>query len=230
MIKALMIEDDGELAEILTDFLATFDIKITNYQTPDLGIAAADFKNYDIVILDLSLPDMDGLDVCKILLKKHNIPIIISSARSDIQDKIQALEMGAEDYLPKPYDPRELVARIHKALKAYKTKISPQEPKQEIKSNFVVNEDGMEILHKNKSLKLTKAEYGILKFLLEKKNCVVSREDIINNVDAINYESCNKSIDVIVSRIRSKIEENTKKPKYIESVRGIGYKLSENDQ
>lgn len=224
-----MIEDDGELAEILTEFLAKHQIEITNYETPDLGLSALKIGKgkYDVVILDLSLPDMDGIEVCRIITKEHSVPVIISSARSDITDKVTTLGMGADDYLPKPYDPRELAVRISSVLRRYKeAQENQEEKKEEIKSDFHLDENSMEIKFKGSPLKLTKAEYGILKYFIQKRGYVVSREDIINSVDAINYESSEKSIDVIVSRIRSKIENDSKKPKYIESVRGVGYKFN----
>jgi two-component system OmpR family response regulator len=119
MINILMIEDDPEFAELLTEYLEQFDIKVTNYEDPFLGLSAG-VKKYDLVILDLTLPGMDGLEVCEELVRKYDIPVIISSARSDINDKIQSFELGAYDYLPKPYDPKEMYARIMAILKRVK--------------------------------------------------------------------------------------------------------------
>lgn len=225
MIQALMIEDDGELADILKEFLAKHDINVKNYQTPDLGLSALRIKKYDIIILDLSLPDMDGTQVCKEIRKTNTTPIIISSARSDLNDKVTTFTLGADDYLPKPYDPQELVARIMAILRRVKTQnVVPTVKKQE-HSDFVIKENAMEISLNGVALKLTRAEYGILEYLIKKRGLVVSREDIMNNVDAISYESSEKTIDVIISRLRAKTENDTKKPKYIVVVRGIGYKL-----
>ncbi len=227
MVQALMIEDDGELAEILTEFLAKHQIEVTNYETPELGLSALKIKKYDIVILDLSLPDLDGIEVCRIITREYDIPVIISSARSDITDKVTTLGMGADDYLPKPYDPRELAVRVNSVLRRYKaeSEAANEKPDEKNSSDFILDENSMEIQFKGTPLKLTKAEYGILRYFINKKGYVVSREDIINSVDAINYESSEKSIDVIVSRIRSKIEQDSKHPRYIESVRGVGYKF-----
>ena len=118
MIKVLMIEDDIELAEILTEYLEQFDIEVTNVENPYIGMSKLNIENFDLVILDLTLPEIDGLEVCSEIRKKHDIPIIISSARHDINDKVEALEKrGADDYLPKPYNPRELQARIKSLLR-----------------------------------------------------------------------------------------------------------------
>jgi len=118
MINILMIEDDSEFAELLAEYLERYDIKITNYEDAYLGLSAG-VKKFDLVILDLTLPGMDGLEACEEIVRKYDIPIIISSARSDIGDKITALELGADDYLPKPYDPKEMYARIQSVLRRY---------------------------------------------------------------------------------------------------------------
>jgi len=223
MIKVLMIEDDTELAEILTEYLEQFDIEITNVENPYIGMAKLELQKFDLLILDLTLPDLDGLEVCSEIRKKHNIPIIISSARHDINDKVEALEKrGADDYLPKPYNPRELQARIKSLLRR---KENVEEKKEEKKKDIVLDENRREIFFLDKILNLTNAEYGILAYLIKKEGGVVSREELIYNVEAISEESTNKSIDVIVGRIRTKLGESSKKPKYIHSVRGIGYKF-----
>ena len=226
MIKVLMIEDDPELAEILSEYLEQFDIHITNIEDPFLGISTLNTGDFDLVILDLTLPGMDGLEVCHDIRKRHDIPIIISSARHDITDKVEALERGADDYLPKPYNPRELEARIKSLLRREKHdfEIGEKVVKKE-KKEFVVFEEKNEITYRGSLLRLTNAEYGILKYLIQKEGNVVSREELIYNIEAINEDSTNKSIDVIIGRIRLKLDETPKNPKHIISVRGVGYKL-----
>jgi two-component system OmpR family response regulator len=161
---------------------------------------------------------MDGLEVCEAIRERQNIPIIVSSARSDVTDKINALELGADDYLPKPYDPRELEARIHSVLRRYD---AASELANESSSDFKLTESAMQISYKGRLLELTNAEYGILAHMVKKQGLVVSREDLIHNVSAINEDSSNKSIDVMMGRIRNKLGDKT----LIESIRGIGYKL-----
>ena len=223
MIKVLMIEDDAELAEILTEYLEQFDIKIKNVEDPYMGLAFLENEKFDLVILDLTLPGIDGLDVCKEIRKENSIPIIISSARHDIMDKVTALENGADDYLPKPYNPRELEARIKTILRRQPTIINPEIQNRE--KDLILDENKQEIKYHGKVLDLTAAEYGILSYLMKKEGGVVSREELIFNIEAINEESSNKSIDVIVGRIRQKLGESPKEPKHIKSVRGIGYKF-----
>ncbi len=213
-----MIEDDYELAEVLSEYLVDLGMSIETEEDPFKALSRLKLEKFDLVILDLTLPGMDGLEVCAEVRAKQNIPIIISSARSDIKDKVTALELGADDYLPKPYDPRELEARIHSVLRRYENVDSEIEPEH---SDFVLDAEAMEIKYKNKLLDLTNAEYGILAFMIKKQGFVISREDLIHNVSAINEESSNKSIDVMVGRIRNKIGDKS----LIESIRGIGYKL-----
>ncbi|NLC28395.1 MAG: response regulator transcription factor [Campylobacteraceae bacterium] len=224
MTQILMIEDDVELAEILAEYLQQFDIQVTIAEDPYIGISTLDTSEFDLVILDLTLPGIDGLEVCKEIRKKHDIPIIISSARHDITDKVTALENGADDYLPKPYNPRELEARIKSHLRrqhavSIQAAISPT-------ADLVLDEHQMQITFHGDPLQLTAAEYGILSYLMKKEGGVVSREELIYNCDAISEDTTNKSIDVIIGRIRQKIGENPKNPTHIHAVRGIGYKYN----
>ena len=217
-----MVEDDAELASVLTQYLAKFNIKVTNYEDPYLGLSGLRMYDYDLVILDLTLPGMDGLDVCKQIVKDHDIPIIISSARSDLTDKVIALELGADDYLPKPYDPRELEVRIKSILRRYNHTI---EEKQK-ESLFMLNDDKKEITKNKLPLKLTAAEYEILSLLVKREGFVISREDIFDNSNILNSDYENSgSLAVIINRIRQKIEENPKQPKYFLTVRGMGYRF-----
>ncbi|GAA7285836.1 acid response regulator transcription factor ArsR [Helicobacter pylori] len=223
MIEVLMIEDDIELVEFLSEFLLQHGIHVTNYDEPYTGISAANTQNYDLLLLDLTLPNLDGLEVCRRISKQKHIPIIISSARSDVEDKIKALDYGADDYLPKPYDPKELLARIQSLLRRSHKKEKVSEPGDA--NIFRVDKDSREVYMHEKKLDLTRAEYEILSLLISKKGYVFSRESIAIESESINPESSNKSIDVIIGRLRSKIEKNPKQPQYIISVRGIGYKL-----
>ncbi|GAA8186597.1 acid response regulator transcription factor ArsR [Helicobacter pylori] len=225
MIEVLMIEDDIELAELLSEFLLQHGIHVTNYDEPYTGISAANTQNYDLLLLDLTLPNLDGLEVCRRISKQKHIPIIISSARSDVEDKIKALDYGADDYLPKPYDPKELLARIQSLLRRSHKKEKEEVSEPGDANIFRVDKDSREVYMHEKKLDLTRAEYEILSLLISKKGYVFSRESIAIESESINPESSNKSIDVIIGRLRSKIEKNPKQPQYIISVRGIGYKL-----
>lgn len=219
-----MIEDDLEIAELLTEYLARFDINLTNFDCPELGISALSVTTYDLVILDLSLPGIDGTDVCALIRNKHSLPIIISSARSDIKDKAICFNNGADDYLPKPYDSHELVLRINSLLRR-EHKMFESSTSERIQTVFDTNSEKMEITQFGRVVDFTNAEFHIMEYLISKAGYAVSREELLTNVESIKYESSYKSIDVLISRIRNKIEQNVKKPQYIISLRGIGYKL-----
>ena len=224
MVQVAMIEDDSELAEVLTQYLLTFNIEVTNYEDPFIGLSSIGLKKFDLIILDLTLPGLDGLEVCQELLKKHDIPIIISSARSDITDKVTALQLGADDYLPKPYDPRELEIRIKTILRRVNKNIQPK-PIHKPKI-FVYDEDKKVIMKNNIPLKLTPAEFEILALFIQREGFVISREDIFDEVTYLNSDMENSSsLSVIINRIRNKIELNSKDVKHLLTIRGMGYKF-----
>ncbi len=212
-----MIEDDPEFAELLSEYLEQFDIKVTNYEDPFLGLSAG-VKKFDLVILDLTLPGMDGLEVCEELVRKYDIPVIISSARSDINDKVASFELGAYDYLPKPYDPKEMYARIMAILSRVK-KENEASNNNLPKSDFEIKGDT--IYFKGQPLNLTPAEFEVLSLLVKHQGMTQSREQIVNSSATMSIDSQGKSLDVIISKIRSKIGDN----KRIQAVRGVGYKL-----
>lgn len=219
-----MIEDDTELAQILTDFLKRYNVTVENYDDPYLGISALGLKKYDLLILDLSLPGMNGLEICKeIRSKKNDIPIIISSARSDVDDKIIGLELGADDYLPKPYEPKELYARIMSVLRRFKRSSNPIETKKN--SDLTLNSNADIILFQQEELALTRAEFEVLSYMIKKDNCIIPRSELIGNAPSLNSESDSRSLNVLISRIRHKLGENSKAQKHIISIRGIGYRL-----
>ncbi|QKE28775.1 two-component system response regulator [Arcobacter acticola] len=220
MINILMIEDDPEFSLFLGEFLDKYNIKITNYEDPYLGLTAG-ISNYDLLILDLTLPGIDGLEVCEKISKSYDIPIIISSARSDVTDKIMGLQIGADYYLPKPYDPKEMYAVIQSLLRR-----SKKTNKIDEESVFEYDKSSLTIYFKKNELNLTHAEYEVMICLLKNKNTIVSRDQIVNECESLT-DSYSKSLDVIIGRLRAKLEDDSKKPKYIHSVRGLGYKISQ---
>jgi regulatory protein vanR len=222
MINVLMIEDDSEFASLLSEYLIKFNIKVTNFEDPYLGLSAG-VKNFDLLILDLTLPGMDGLEVCKEIREKYDIPIIISSARSDVSDRVVGLQIGADDYLPKPYDPKEMHARIMSLIRRYK-KTTAEKEETISESAFRIDEKRHEIYFEDKALSLTPAEYEILEYLIKQHSFSVSREQLVYHCKSLKDKD-SKSLDVIIGRLRTKIGDNSKKPEHIFSVRGIGYKL-----
>ena len=214
MINILMIEDDAQYASLLSDFLLRHNIKVTNYEDPYLGLSAG-VQKYDLLILDLTLPGMDGLEVCKEVVKKYDIPIIISSARSDLSDKVTGLQLGADDYLPKPYDSQEMYARIISLLRCYK-KIHEEESRY----SLMLDEAKEQIFLNHKVLDLTPAEYVVLRLLIRHRGNTVSKEQILYDSDVFQFGS-DGSLAVIINRLRNKLSAEIN----IKTVRGVGYKL-----
>jgi len=223
MIKILMIEDDPEFSIFLGEYLSKYNMDITNFEDPYLGLSS-NINSYDILILDLTLPGMDGLDVCKKISENFDIPIIISSARSDITDKVLGLQIGADYYLPKPYNPKEMYAVIQSLLRRKKKNINKSNFEECTTFNW--DKSKQKIVFKKEELTLTQAEYEVLIILLENKNSIVSREQIVNATVSLS-DSYSKSLDVIIGRLRVKLKDDSKNTKYIHSIRGFGYKLTQ---
>ncbi len=220
MIKVLMIEDDPEITLLLEQYLPRYGMELFSVVLPSVAIEKLQVEHYDLVLLDLGLPEMDGLELCKMIKKTYpSLPVIISTARADVGDKVVAFDSGADDYVSKPYEPRELVARIQALVKRYSRFMERQE-----REVFGIDSVSMQIYMDGEPLDLTLAEYEIFSLLLTKKHQVVSREFIVNSTNAIGWESSDRSIDVIISRIRHKIGDDPKNPSFIKSVRGVGYK------
>ena len=220
--KILLIEDDKQMAELLERFLVEQELEVSHVIRPSQAISLLKLEKFDLIILDLSLPEMDGLDLCVKIRELTDIYIIISSARSDLDDKLVGFENGADDYLPKPYSPRELLARIKSAFKRDNfLKIETVEQKR-----FVVDEEATQIRFDFEILKLTLAEYEILKLLIKRTGQTVSREEIANSIDSHRFDSGVESINILIGRIRKKLDAE-KYDTFIQTVRGIGYRFVE---
>lgn len=220
--KILLIEDDEQMAELLRRFLVEQELEVSHVTRPSQAIALLELEKFDLIILDLSLPEMDGLELCIKIREITDIYIIISSARSDLDDKLVGFENGADDYLPKPYSPRELLARIKSIFKR------DSFTKSDVMQNrrFVVDEDATQIHFDNEALKLTLAEYEILKLLIKRTGQTVSREEIANSIESHRFDSGVESINILIGRIRKKLDPN-KFDTFIQTVRGIGYRFVE---
>jgi two-component system OmpR family response regulator len=199
-------------------------MEVIGAEDPYIGLSLLTQHAFDLIILDLTLPGMDGLEVIPKIREVSNIPIIISSARDDITDKVIGLERGADDYMPKPYDPRELVTRIKTILRRMHSVEEKPQIKEEI---FIADPSARAISFKGHFLELTAAEYDILSMLIQHKNGSVSREQLLYESEHIDDDSSIKNIDVIISRIRQKIAKVDPEHIYIKPIRGVGYLLTD---
>lgn len=216
--RVLLIEDDKDMQKLIAEYLKEYDFDCVAFDQPkDVLEHFKIDNNYSIIILDLMLPEMDGFDLFKKLKQIKDIPIVISSARGDIGNKIHGFELGADDYLAKPYEPRELVLRIEHILKKDFNKTINI-------GNFIIDKENRTVLVDNYPVDLTKIEFEIFLFLVENQNKISSREQILN-ASSLDINTKNRTIDMHISNIRFKIGDDSKNPKYIKSVWGIGYKF-----
>lgn len=216
--EVLLIEDDLQMQTLIIDYLKDYNFNCTAFDNPKIALEEfSKNQNFDIAILDLMLPFMDGFDLFKKLKQIKDIPVIISSARGDIGNKIHGFELGVDDYLAKPYEPRELVLRIEHILK--KSSIN----KITI-GDFIIDKENREVIVDNYPVEFTKIEFEIFIFLFENLNKISSREQILN-ATSLDETTKNRTIDMHISNIRYKIGDDSKNPKYIKSVWGVGYKF-----
>ena len=213
----ILVEDDDIAAYHTKEFLVDCGFNVDLFELVTDAIANLKFKHYDILLLDLNLPDFDGFEMLRVIKKELSIPTIVISAYSDIDNKLKAFELGALDYIVKPYNLRELEARIWAAF-AKGTIIN------KAKKDFEVEEKI--ILFKNKELILTQTEYEILKLLIDNANKIVSRKELAQNLSKI---STLRSLDYHIKNIRIKINDDAAHPKYLQTQYGVGYILRVNE-
>ena len=216
----LIIDDDEKLGDLLTDYLEKFGFSVFAASHPKDGLALLKSKSPDLVILDVMMPEMDGFEVCKIIRQDSSIPIVMLTARGDVTDRVVGLEIGADDYLPKPFEPRELVARIQSVLRR-SSSISKADVFQF--GSLFVNLGNHEVKLRDEELELTSTEFELLTLLLKNHGKVLSRDFILENIQGIEWESFNRSVDVLVSRLRQKLGDDPKHPAYIKTIWGTGY-------
>ena len=214
----LLIEDDENSAILIKEFLEEYDFKVNIANTVTTAISNIKFEKYSLILLDINLPDFNGFEVLKFLnLNKINIPVIVISAYSDKNSKLQAFKLGANDYMVKPLDPEELEARIWVQLKNNSNFFS-----KNINETLFQIEDKV-ILFDEKPLKLTKTEFEILTFLINNKNQTIRREKLLDFLSSIIQSE--RSLDYHIKNIRIKLGDNGTNPKYLQTEYGIGYRL-----
>jgi DNA-binding response OmpR family regulator len=218
--RTLLIEDDLRLAGMLEEYLGKAGFHVVHAETGARGLAAHAGEAVDAIVLDLMLPDMDGLEICQQIRARSDTPILMLTARGDATDRVVGLEMGADDYLPKPFEPRELLARLRALLRRVRSGA---------KINILrfgrleIDRGSREVRLDGASRALTSYQFALLLALAEYAGRVMSREALMDLVKGEALEAFDRSIDVHVSRIRAVIEDDPKKPRRIITVRGAGY-------
>lgn len=231
MVQNILIVDD----EVSIVTLLTYNIQQAGYETEVSfngkdAIRKAMKHDFDLIILDLMLPEKDGLEVCKHLRdNKVHTPILMLTAKDNEQDKIRGLEMGADDYLTKPFSPQEVVARVNAILR--RVKMSKENEQSNIQlGELIIFPDNYEVMVGERKLSFTRKEFELLLYLATNKGKVLSRDQLLKGVWNYDFVGDTRIVDVHISNLREKIEPSTKKPKYIKTVRGLGYKLEEPEE
>ncbi len=223
MTRLLMIEDDHALAEMVGTYLGRAGMTLEHRESAEAGLAAALEGGYDAVVLDLMLPDGDGLELCRAIRARSDVPILMLTARGDEADRIVGLEIGADDYLPKPFNPRELLARLRAILRRRAGEGSGAQGETLRFGRLAIDRAARRVLVDGEERPLTGHQFDLLCALAESAGRVLSREQLMDRVRGEALEAFDRSIDVHVSRIRAAIEDDPKHPRRIVTVRGAGY-------
>ena len=227
MSRILIIEDEEAIADLEKDYLELSDFEVVIENTGDAGLKRALAEEFDLVILDLMLPGMDGFEVCKNIREGKNIPIIMVSAKKDDIDKIRGLGLGADDYMTKPFSPSELVARVKAHMARYDRLVGSNQ-----KANDIIEIRGLKIDKTARRVYLdgeekifTTKEFDLLTFLAENPNHVYTKEELFREIWDMDSIGDIATVTVHIKKIREKIEFDTTKPQYIETIWGVGYRF-----
>jgi DNA-binding response OmpR family regulator len=221
--RILMIEDDENLSSMVTEYLAPFGIEVTARSTAQSGLLMLRRGDFDALLLDVMLPDLDGFEICRIVRAESAIPILMLTARGDDTDRIVGLEIGADDYLPKPFNPRELLARLRAVLRR-RPGATGSKPTAALRfGRLHIDRDARLAYVDEEPRPLTAHQFDLLVALAENAGRVMSREALMNRVRGEDLEAFDRSIDVHISRIRAAIEDDPRHPRRVLTIRGAGY-------
>lgn len=227
MQRILLIDDDAQLGPPLAAYLARFDFKLDCALKPSRGLAQLQRERYDAAILDVMLPEMDGFALCRTIRKDSDIPIIMLTARGEVMDRVVGLELGADDYVPKPFEPRELVARLQTVLRrrVASPSLAASSGDQNLRfDGLVIDLPTRSVLRQGEGLSLTSTEFDLLVLLSKEPGKVFHRDDILNHLRGHEVDMQTRAVDIVVSRLRRKLEPLD----CIKTLRNAGYTLAVN--
>ena len=225
MKRLLMIDDDEKLVSLVREYLEPHGFEVAAVHDGHGGVEAVLSADPALVILDLMLPGIDGLELCRRLRQSSRVPILMLTARGDETDRIVGLEMGADDYLPKPFNPRELLARIRAILRRSDGRETADAAAPIQTGPLVVDPGARRVTVRGTEVELTTAEFDILHALAANAGRVLSRDQLLEKVHGPGWAAYDRSVDVHMSRIRQKIEDDPRRPVLLKTVRGVGYQL-----
>jgi OmpR family response regulator RpaB len=223
MPRILLIDDDEHLAAPLASYFARFDYALDSASRPSEGLAKLRRGGYDAAILDVMLPEMDGFALCREIRRTSDIPIVMLTARGDVMDRVVGLELGADDYLPKPFEPRELVARVQTILRRHRVAAAPAASAQRhVFEDLTIDIDKREVWRQGERVGLTGTEFELLALLAGEPGKVFNRDDILNHLRGHEADLHTRAVDIVVSRLRKKLEPLD----CIKTLRNAGYALA----
>lgn len=224
MATILIIEDEPELVKVLRSYLEQAGFSVLSAQRGDTGLSTWEQKNPDLVILDLNLPGMDGLDVARAIRRKANTPIVMLTARVEETDQLIGLELGADDYIPKPFSPRVVVARVRALLR--RTSGNGMESTILRAGDLEIDLQAHRLTRSGELIELTPTEFSLLSTLVSYPGRVYSRLQLLEASQGVAYEGYERSVDAHIKNLRAKLEPDPKNPRYIETVFGLGYRFA----
>ena len=232
-VKVLLVEDEKSIADGIIYNLKNEGLKVTHVDDGKIALDIFDEEHFDLIILDIMLPEVSGLEICKAIRKSSNIPIIMLTAKDDENDKINGLEMGADDYITKPFSVKELISRVKAVLRRTKNSelfhgVEDLNFAKEITiGNIAMNPLRYETKIDNEIIELRPREFELLYYLCENAGNIVSRDKLFSKVWGYSFAGNSKTLDVHIQRIRERIEVNPKSPKRLVTIRGVGYKIND---
>ena len=224
--KIFIVEDERPIARLLQLTLEREGFKTASEPNGRRAYERILQEKYDLVLLDVMLPEMDGMEICKRVREVSDVPIIMLTARDEIKDKVEGLELGADDYMTKPFAAPELLARIRGVIRRHKERVREAEGRRYVVKNMILYPERYEVTVKGQPVELTHKEYELLKYLVENKRNVLSRDQILQTVWGYDYIGDTNVVDVYISYLRSKIDEKFGE-KYIYTTRGVGYAIKD---
>jgi DNA-binding response OmpR family regulator len=227
-IRVLLVEDDDRLGRLTARYLESHGLVVDIATDGATGLAQAVRTPYDAVLLDLMLPRMDGLEVCRELRARCDVPVIMVTARGEEADRVLGLELGADDYIAKPFSSRELLARIRAVVRRARGRAGPPHERLEV-GRLVVDTATLRATLDGETLALTTYEFNLLRVLAERAGRVLTREQLLDLVRGTTEEAFDRSIDVHISRLRQKLGDDPRRPELLKTVRGVGYVLADEE-
>ncbi len=220
--RLLMIDDDSALNELLVEYFDRFGHKLATATTAADGRYLLRRDDPDLLILDVMLPDADGMELCRTIRSESDIPIVMLTARGDLPDRILGLEFGADDYIPKPFEPRELVARVETLMRR-----SRETPARRLAAagGLVLETETRRVTLGGTEIELTSMEFELLRILMESRGRVLSREMVLRKLRGIDADIYDRSVDMLISRLRKKLSDDTRSPRFIKTIWRTGYQF-----